>query len=169
MSLLTGFHEDNFSSKDQPGMLKTLTKKITFKNFNVKNTVKVFDSGIILMGITTTTASSDVSVRHTGLVYYDIYNPTTTKKISDIRTSDGNHFTILNNSNKDTVNLLKSVYNVPIPCSITVRLGIGSQRVGRPKYTPANSVTLNITLYYVDITPHIFAPVSVFGDVFAIK
>ena len=30
MSLLTGFHEP---SKDQPGMLKTLTKKITFKNF----------------------------------------------------------------------------------------------------------------------------------------
>ena len=168
MSLLTGFYEP---LGDHPGMLKTMTKKITFKNYNVKNTVKVFNTGIILMGITTTTASTDVSVRHMGLVYYDIYNPSVTNKISDIRTSGGNHFTILNNDNNDTALCLKSVYNVPIPCSITVRLGIGSQRGGKPKkYTPTNSVTLNITLYYVNIKPHIFAPVSVFGDdVFAIK
>ena len=154
MSLLFGYDiNEKRETKDSDTNVKTLKSSITFRSYNNPRTVGVFSSGIILLGITTT--SGRVSPAHQGLVYYDIYNSDGSTKIENIKTQGGNYFIINNGDNPVHSLSLRKVYNIPGACSITVRLGYGSNRstMSLPIRDPVN---LDIALHYIEVPVYNF-------------
>ena len=136
---------------------------ITFSKFGDRETVKVFNSGVILLGIVTVSAKR-ISPVHSGLVYYKFYNASGTKKLEDIRSHDGNYFQILNKDmNDNTCISLKTPYIIPKDCSIMAEIaqhtrglgGLGGEQSGRGKAAPTGSsrptvVSLNVTVIYTE-------------------
>ena len=136
--------------------VKTLTKTIKFSKYNFHETVKVFNSGTLLLGIVTASVPTE---EHYGLVYYDIFSPDGLIHVGDIRTQRGNYFNILNKNSNDERLTLRSVYTIPKPCSIKAKLAVGSMRGSDTKGAgsskgggaPSTAVNLNITLYYMKV------------------
>ena len=121
--------------------------------------LKVFNSGVILLGIVTVSAKR-ISPVHSGLIYYKFYNASGTKKLEDIRSDDGNYFHILNKNKDDKVTTLKMIYTIPKECSIMAEIsqhargigGSGGEQPGHGKaaHNRPTVVSLNVTVIYTE-------------------
>ena len=94
MSLLYGYDDEN------NGNIKTYTTSVVFTKYNKRKFIKVFNTGIVLLGIITASAKTD-----TGIVYYDFRSPDGSVQLAEIQ-----------NLNKYSAH---NVYTVPKACSIT--------------------------------------------------
>ena len=143
---------------NEENTVKRFNTTITFSKFGDRETVKVFNSGVILLGIVTV-STKRVSPVHSGLVYYKFYNASGTKKLEDIRSYDGNYFQILNKDKDDMCTTLKMIYTIPKECSIMAELsqharGPGGEGAGRGKAAQTGNrptvVSLDVTVIYTE-------------------
>ena len=159
MSLIYGYSDNNNPRPSEvTGNVKSFKTSITFTKYNTRKVVKVFDKGIILMGVVT--VSGRASPVHSGQVYYKFYNPDGSTLVRKIYSYDGNYFEILNKEMDDKVINLRDIYTVPNACCITVELATYS-RIGKPTgeqqdrkgkavLAPPGPVKLNIALFYTE-------------------
>ena len=144
---------------NEENTVKRLTTTITFSKFGDRETVKVFNSGVILLGIVTVSAKRTSPI-HSGLIYYKLYNASGTKTLEEIRSYDGNYFDILNKDKDDKITTLKMMYTIPKECSIMAELsqyarGLGGgEGAGRGKAAQTGNrptvVSLNVTVIYTE-------------------
>lgn len=148
MSLLYGYDNVAVSTEHSDGgTVKTFTTSVVFTKYGNRRFVKVFDTGILLMGIVTVSARRTSPV-HSGMVYYSFCSPYGTTKIRKIYSYNGNYFAILNKDDDDKVLNVRNLYTVPNACSVMVELGQHSRAA---KATgPPGPVKLNITLHYTE-------------------
>ena len=174
MSLIYGYSNNNNPRPSEvTGNVKSFKTSITFTKYNTRKVVKVFDKGIILMGVVT--VSGRASPVHSGQVYYKFYNPDGSILVRKIYSYDGDYFEILNKDMDDKVINLRDIYTVPNACSITVELATYS-RSGKPTEQDRNSkatlapscpVKLNITLFYTEFPAFNYNASDASGSVFA--
>ena len=128
MSLIYGY-DNNKACSCSGSNIKTFKTSITFTKYNNRNIVKVFDTGIILMRVVTT--SGRVSPAHAGQVYYIFCSVDGKTLVRKIYSYNGNYFNILNKDTDDKVINVRDIYTVP-------------------NAEPPGPVKLNITLFYME-------------------
>ena len=147
MSLIYGY-DNNKACSCSGSNIKTFKTSITFTKYNNRNIVKVFDTGIILMRVVTT--SGRVSPAHAGQVYYKFCSVDGKTLVRKIYSYNGNYFNILNKDTDDKVINVRDIYTVPNVCSITVELATHSRAGRAANAEPPGPVKLNITLFYME-------------------
>ena len=156
MSLIYGY-DNNKACSCSGSNIKTFKTSITFTKYNNRNIVKVFNTGIILMGVVTT--SGRVSPAHAGQVYYIFCSVDGKTLVRKIYSYNGNYFNILNKDTDDKVINVRDIYTVPNVCSITAELATYS-RAGRVAKEPPGPVKLNISLFYTEFPAFNYNDVS---------
>ena len=128
MSLIYGYNEYTVNCE---GDVKSFTTTVTFTNYDFRKFVKVFDRGIVLLNISTTSQNKD----HTGNVFYNFCNLDGSVQVKRID--------VLKNSSGDKV---LNAYTSLDAGSITAKL------VSKAKGVKLmDDVRISVTLRYIEL------------------
>ena len=130
MSLIYGYN-NNENNNNESQSVKSFTTSITFTNYNYQKFVKVFDKGIVLLNISTTSQNKD----HTGNVFYNFCNLDRSVSVKRIDV-------LKNNSGDKVLNAYTSLDSG----SITAKL---VNKVKGEKLM--NNVKISVTLRYIEL------------------
>ena len=130
MSLIYGYN-NNENNNNESQSVKSFTTSITFTNYNYQKFVKVFNKGIVLLKITTTSQNKD----HTGNVFYNFCNLDGSVQVKRIDV-------LKNNSGDKVLNAYTSLDSG----SITAKL---VNKVKGEKLM--NNVKISVTLRYIEL------------------
>lgn len=133
-------HDDD----DDDGTIKTYDTSVTFTKYNDHKIIKVFDKGIVLLGVITRINNSITP--YAGKVYYDFSSVNGSIQMEEIRGEYGD-YVALNKYSNDAVLNIKNIHTVPKPCSITTRLPPPNNI---PNVKPSKPIKIHITIQYIE-------------------
>ena len=138
MSLIFGYDEGRDS-----GVIKTYDTRITFTNYNNRKIVKVFDTGIVLLGLIG--RSIKKTQPYTGRLHYKFCSVNGSIEIDEIRGKDFD-YVALNKYSSDMVLSIKDIFTAPKACSITLELPPPNSN---PGLKPSNPIDIDVTIQYI--------------------
>ena len=141
MSLIFGYDDGRDS-----GVIKTYDTKITFTNYNNRKIIKVFDTGIVLLGLIG--RSTKAVQPYTGRLHYKFCSVNGSIEIDEIRGKDFD-YVALNKYSSDMVLSIKDIFTVPKAYSITLELPPPNNN---PGVKPTKPIDIDVTVQYIEFS-----------------
>ena len=141
MSLIYGYDNNN-----SDGVIRTYDTRMTFTNYNDRKIVKVFNKGIVLLGIIG--RSAQAVQPYAGILSYKFCSISGNNEIYEIRGKNFD-YVALNEYSSDMVLSIKDIFTVPKACSITLELPPPNNN---PSVKPLNPININITIQYIEFS-----------------
>ena len=141
MSLIYGYDDNN-----SDGVIKTYDTRMTFTKYNNRKIIKVFNKGIVLLGLIGRSAKAVQP--YTGKLYYKFCSVSGNTQMYEIQGKDFD-YVALNEYSSDMVLSIKDIFTVPKACSITLELPAPNNN---PTVKPSRPIDINITIQYIDFS-----------------
>ena len=140
MSLIYGYDNNN-----SDGVIRTYDTRMTFTNYNDRKIVKVFNKGIVLLGIISCRSAQAVQP-YAGILSYKFCSIRGNTEIDEFRGKNFD-YVALNEYSSDMVLSIKDIFTVPKACSITLELPPPNNN---PSVKPLNPIS--ITIQYIEFS-----------------